>query len=120
MVPGPGQTCRFDPGANYRGECATANCAAGLAPLTPNNQFLTPKERCISGCVLKNIAMCEALTMGGAGIGAKAGAYASIPSGGTLVPVFVPLGGGINAEICSNQLTANCQEKCNSQQCDAQ
>ena len=37
-------------------------------------------ERCMLDCTLKNIAMCEALGIGGAGIGATFGAVASIPS----------------------------------------
>ena len=76
---------------------------------------LPEKFKCMSDCLLKNAAFCTALTIGGAGVGMIVGGVASIPSGGTTAPVFVPtggrLGGAMTAEVCT-VLKMDCSEKC--------
>ena len=46
MAPGPGNSCVFEPGAENRQECVTAECAAGILPNPPQD----PCTNCRAGC----------------------------------------------------------------------
>ena len=73
MMPGPGNSCVFEPGAEDRKECVTAECAAGILP----NPNLPPATECEIECNVKWGPACLAAGAGGKAAGGVAGGVAA-------------------------------------------
>jgi RHS repeat-associated protein len=113
----PGVPCTVDDGKGNQGappECATPECAAGIPPIDPWPGDLDYK--CWAECRLKKMAICQAASAGGAGVGATVGGIVSIPSGGTVAPATVPVGAVIGEAgtylMCTLTVDLECEEKC--------
>jgi len=80
----------------------------------PMTQAQRRHHSCVANCMIGQMAMCSAFSFGGAQLGTVAGALVSVPSGGAVAPVTIPLGaraGWVGGQAMC-RAAVDCEEKC--------